>query len=86
MNKQRKNITERQRKMIGFDEIIEDDYTVEIYRADGKWLQQAYVTNDYDEAEKYAEENPLENGEYYSIFCIQYDNETGEEMCSYPIY
>lgn len=73
--------------MIGFDEeIIEDDYTVELYRADGKWIKQEYVTDKYEKAEEYIDNNPLENGYYYSIFCIQYDNETGEEMCSYPVY
>ena len=71
--------------MVGDERIIEDDYTVELYDRSGKWLKQTYVTDSYEDADEWIEKHPDSRG-YYSIFCIQYDNETGEEMCSFPVY
>ena len=72
--------------MVGNEIIIDDTYTVELYDSSGKWLKQAYVTDTYEDADEWIENHPYEDGGYYSIFCIQYDNETGEEMCCFPVY
>ena len=65
---------------------IEDDYTLELYTKDGTWVKRIMLSKEYKDIEKYIDENPCEDGYYYSTWGIQYDNETGEEMCYYPMY
>lgn len=62
-----------------------EEYTVEIYEEDG-WLMQVDVFDTYDDAIEYTDENPLDEDKdlYYSIWCIEYD-ENGEEIDSYPV-
>lgn len=66
--------------------MIPDDYTLELYREDGTWIEQIMVSDNLDDINKYQDNHPAETGCYYSIWVIQYDNETGEEMCSFPLY
>lgn len=66
--------------------MIDDDYTVELYTADSTWIKQVYVTDSYEDANEWIDKHPPMNGGYYSISCIEYDNETGEEMSCFPCY
>lgn len=68
------------------ENFIPDDYTLELYQKDGTWIKQIMKTDNYAEIELYERENPCEDGYYYSTWCIQCDNETGEEMASFPWY
>ena len=63
-----------------------DEYTVELYRANGTHERQIDIFKTYEEAEQYIDDNPVdENTHYYSIWGIEYD-ENGEETDSFPMY
>ena len=61
------------------------EYTIEVYKENGTWYKQIDVFDTYEKAEKYTNKNPLNEGLYYSIWCIEY-NTNGEEINSYPVY
>lgn len=65
---------------------MNEEYTVELY--DGtpanKWVKQCMVGS-FEECEKFIENNPVKEPYYYSIWCIEYDDD-GEEMGSFPVY
>lgn len=67
---------------------MKEEYTVEIYDNEDNWVEQVDVFHTYEEAEKYTQENAsedLEDGDRYSIWCIEYD-ENENEIKSYPVY
>ena len=66
--------------------LIPDDFTLELYKRDGTWIKQIMVDQSYNVIEDYIGKHPLNDEYYYSIWCITYDNETGEEMVSFPMY
>lgn len=66
-------------------EVASCEYTVEIYTENGDHERQVDVLDTYEEAMSYTENNPLHDGRYYSIWCIDYDKD-GEEIDSYPVY
>ena len=66
---------------------MSNEFTLELYQTDGKWVKQILVTDDIDELDKYEKANPVDEDKfYYSEWVIQYDDMTGEEMCSFPLY
>lgn len=66
--------------------MIGDDYTLELYRTDGAWIKQIMVSTEIAEIEQYEKDNPCEDGYYYSIWVIKYDQKTGEEIDAFPFY
>jgi len=64
---------------------MKDEYTIEVYREDGKHYAQVGSYYTYKEAAEYTVNNPLiEENLYYSIWCIEYDG-NGEEKAAYPV-
>jgi hypothetical protein len=66
-------------------EIKRREYSVEVYnRLTDKWDRQIDVFNTVEEAEEFCKENPLDDTEEYSIWCIEYDTDENE-IDSYPM-
>ena len=67
---------------------MSEEYTVELYldlsekdkhNWRDSWQSQEYIGNTYEECEQWIEAHPVEEPYYYSIWCIEYD-ENGEEV------
>lgn len=71
---------------VWIEDLVPDDYTLELYDVNGNWIEQIMVSTEYQDILDYEKENPIDEDKYYySEWFIQYDNETGEEMCSGPM-
>lgn len=80
------DVTEFYGTEVWIEDLVPDDYTLELYDVNGNWIEQIMVSTEYQDILDYEKENPIdENKYYYSEWYIQYDNETGEEMCSGPM-
>ena len=64
---------------------MNEEYSLEIRKGNGDFVQQVDVFNTYEEAQIYADTFPVSGDFYYSIWCIEYDDK-GEEIQSYPVY
>lgn len=62
-----------------------NNYTVEIYKENGNHVKQAGIFATYESAEKFTDDNTLEDGYFFSIWCIEYDS-NGNESASFPVY
>lgn len=65
---------------------MDSEYSLEIKRTtDGEFIRQVDIFNTYENAQAYADEHPIDDDYYYTIWCIEYD-EDGEEIDYYPVY